>query len=393
MKLSAAISKKINILLALIALLIGAAFFVFFYWNSLNGHTPVTNEGQKWRVGYYEGGAYKDYQTYLMALIKGLEQLGWVAEFKWPVLKANDDTKVIWDFLAQIDSDYIKFVKEAYWSADWYDEQRLQNKRAAVFYLQQRQLDLIIAGGTWGGLDLADYTHNVPTLVISTSDPVLAGIIASAEDSGYDHVHAVCDPYRYQRQLRAFHNIIGFDKLGVVYEDTEDGRVYAALHDVTKIAVEKGFEIVPCIAPDAGRPELEAMQGVLKCHETLAPQVGAVYITAHRGVNPKWMPKVLEPLFKYGVPTFAQEGPDQVKNGVLLSIARVEVEAMGLFQATVMAKIFNGTKPRDIPQIFEEQKRIVINRKTAEIINYPIPQAVIDAADRVYEKITHESTE
>ena len=37
-----------------------------------------------------------------------------------------------------------------------------------------------------------------------------AEIIRSVEDSGLDHVHARVDPWRYERQVRVFHNIIGF---------------------------------------------------------------------------------------------------------------------------------------------------------------------------------------
>jgi ABC-type uncharacterized transport system substrate-binding protein len=99
------------------------------------------------------------------------------------------------------------------------------------------------------------------------------------------------------------------------------------------------------------------------------------------------MPAVLEPLFKHRVPTFAQEGPDQVKRGVVLSIARVEVEEMGLFQAKVVGYAFNGNRLSSIDQVFEEQKRIVANAKAAELIGFKIPQSVMDAAYRVYDKI------
>jgi ABC-type uncharacterized transport system substrate-binding protein len=375
-------------------ILIGVGVFVlttfiliFATIYSKPSYTPKTNDGQKWRVGYYEGGSYKDYQTYLLALVHGLEQLKWLPQVDWPQFKANDNTKVVWDELTKVESKYIEFVPAAYWSADWYEDKREKDKAAAIEYLQAGGLDLIIAGGTWAGLDLVNNMHSTPVVVISASDPIKGGIIESAKDPGYDHVHAACDPDRYLRQIRAFHNIVGFKKLGVVYEDTEDGRVYAALEDVTQISVEKDFDVVTCIAFDQNLPEEEAMQGVLHCHKELATQVDAVYITAHRGVNPKWMPAVLEPLFKHRVPTFAQEGPDQVKRGVVLSIARVEVEEMGLFQAKVVGYAFNGNRLSSIDQVFEEQKRIVANAKAAELIGFKIPQSVMDAAYRVYDKI------
>lgn len=381
-----------------ISVAIGVAVFlgvcVFLLWFGFyrgNGYEPRTNEGQRWRVGYYEGGSYKDYQTYLLSLIKGLVQLRWLPKFDPPPFVENDNTRVVWDLLVATNSRYIEFVEEAYWSSDWYEEKRTENKAAAIKYLQERKLDLIIAGGTWAGLDLANNDHGVPVVVISASEPVKAGIIESAEDSGFNHVHAAIDPTRYQRQIRAFYNIVGFDKVGVVYEDTPDGKIYAALPDLTKMSVELGFDIVSCIATDADVPEEQAMQGVLGCHEELA-QAGAhaVYVTAHRGVNPKWMPGVLQPLFEHKISTFAQEGPDQVRRGVMLSIARIETDELGMVHARAMAQIFNGKRARDISQIYEEKKRIVINLKTAELIEFEIPDSVVKAADRTYNEIATE---
>jgi hypothetical protein len=39
---------------------------------------PVTNNGHKWRIGYYEGGSYSNYPIQLEALIEGLVKLGWM---------------------------------------------------------------------------------------------------------------------------------------------------------------------------------------------------------------------------------------------------------------------------------------------------------------------------
>jgi len=379
-----------KIIVATATLLLFLSIFILFFKTAKNEYPPTTNDGKKWRIGYYEGGSYKDYQVYLISIINGLEKLKWISEISIPELPSNNDTKELWKYLTTIESEYIEFVEEAYWSSDWYGDQRKVNELNATVYLQQENLDLIIGGGTWAGLDLANNSHRVPVLVISTSDPIKAGIINSAKDSGYDHVHATCDPDRYVRQLRAFHNIIRFKKLGIVFEDTPDGRVYASLDDATKASIEYDFDIVTCVAFDQNLTEEESTKGVYKCHEELSTKVDAVYIGAHRGTNSKWMPNVLKPLFDNNIPTFAQEGPNQVRRGVLLSIARLEVEDMGDFYAETIAKIFNGISPRKIDQVFEQKKRIVINMETARRIGIEIPESIIKSADEVYEKIENE---
>lgn len=68
--------------------------------------------------------------------------------------------------------------------------------------------------GTWAGRDLATDEHNVATMVTSTSDPVSAGIVKIASDSGRDHVWARTNPDRYKQRVRMFHRIFGFHEDG-----------------------------------------------------------------------------------------------------------------------------------------------------------------------------------
>ena len=52
-----------------------------------------------------------------------------------------------------------------------------------------------------------------------------------------------------------------------------------------------------------------------------------------------------------------------------------------------MAKIFNGAKPRQLDQLFEEPPKIAINLKTAELIQYDPPVDVLGSADEIYTEI------
>ena len=104
----------------------------------------------------------------------------------------------------------------------------------------------MIAMGTWAGKDLANNRHHTPMMVLSTSDPIGSGIIKSVEDSGLDHVHARVDPYRYERQVRIFHDLVTFKKLGVAYEDSVIGRSYAAVEMIENVAKERNFEVFHC---------------------------------------------------------------------------------------------------------------------------------------------------
>ena len=61
--------------------------------------TPKLNDGKKWRVGYYEGGEYIDYQVIFAATIRGLMQLGWIEQTDIPAQKGEQTTE-LWKWLS-----------------------------------------------------------------------------------------------------------------------------------------------------------------------------------------------------------------------------------------------------------------------------------------------------
>jgi ABC-type uncharacterized transport system substrate-binding protein len=349
---------------------------------------PVTNNGKKWRIGYLEGGNYPDYEIILKATVKGLIGLGWIEDMEFP--KAyNPNHREFWEWLSRsVRSDYLEFVPDAFWTSDFNKEVRPSTRAKVLERLKDKKdIDLMIAMGTWAGQDLANNDHSVPTVVGSCSNPISSNIIRSVEDSGYDHIHAKADPTRYERQVRLFHDIMHFSRLGVAFEDSVEGRTFAGIDSIEKVAKERGFEIVRCIAPFNNVSLQEAEKAVVTCHKELAPKIDALYITVHRGVNLKNMPVLLEPLIEHKIPTFSMLGSEEVKHGVLLSIAQAEFKYVGQFHAEVIAKILNGARARDIDQNWSDPLKIALNLKTAKLIQYDPPFDVMAAADEIYEDI------
>jgi ABC-type uncharacterized transport system substrate-binding protein len=350
---------------------------------------PVTNHGKKWRIGYYEGGPYVNYPVNLRTIVAGLAELGWMAPAAIPEVPDKTLSKPVWEYLAKhTQSAYIEFVPDGYWNAGWDKEKRKHIQEAILQRLNQKKdIDFMIAMGTWAGQDLANDRHHVPTMVVSVSDPVRSGISASAEDSGLDHVHAKCDPTRYIRQLRLFHRLFGFERMGVVYENTVEGKTYAAMDDILQVAAERHFSVVSCEAPFSGVDLKTSTDKIIECHKQLAQSADAVFVTVHRGMDPNQMPEIVAPFLAHKIPTWSQRGPEEVKAGILFSISRGGFKEVGRFHAEVMARVFNGEKPRDIEQIFEDPKLIAVNTRVAQIIGYRIPESILQIADVVYDQI------
>ena len=349
--------------------------------------TPKTNNGQKWRIAYYEGGPYIDYQLIFSETIKALMKMGWIEEEPLPSLE-GEETVGLWNWLAtHAKSDYLTFIGDAHYCANWADDLREKtSKKIMKRLITNKDVDLFIAMGTWAGQDLANNRHQINTMVVSASDAVGAGIIKSVKDSGYDHIHAYVDPFRYQRQVNLFYEMIEFQKLGVVYEDTVVGRSYAAIDSVEKIAKERNFKLETCHAVSDIADVEKREKEYVRCFEELAQKTDAIYVTVHAGASSRSIPKIVRIANSHRIPTFSQSGSEEVKSGILACLSQAGFKYVGQFHAETFAKVFNGAKPNDLDQVFEEPKKIAINLKTAVAIGYDPPIEVLGAADEIYEE-------
>ncbi|MFH1135237.1 MAG: ABC transporter substrate binding protein [Pseudomonadota bacterium] len=382
--------RKYGILTLLALVLAATAAFVSWPCLVRCKTAPTLNKGNKWRIVYYEGGRYSDYDLTLSATIKGLASLGWIDESFLPKNFDKLSNRQVWDELSKCNNlKYLLFLSDGFYSSDWRSEARARNREALLKRLSgERDVDLVIAMGTWAGKDLANNLHKTPVLVMSTSDPVRAGIIKSPEDSGFDHVFARCDPKRFERQVRLFHRLFGFKKLGMVFEDSELGRLYSAWVDVKKVADERGFTVIPCYASEPDIPEDELIRQYKNCYTWLSSRVDAIWITGTSGNQPKHIPYYLPVFLASKLPTWSMSHDSSViSHGILMALSKSDFTAIGKFQAEVMAKIFNGEKPGKLNQTFEDMNTIAVNSKVAKIIQFEIPNSIIRIADPVYNEI------
>ncbi len=351
--------------------------------------TPVTNNGEKWNIGYYQGGDFISYNQSLIATVQGLMDLGWIEKESIPQF-GDHRAELLWEWLStHIKSPYINFMATGFYSSGWDQAIREANGKKLIHRLStEKDIDLMIAMGTWAGKDLANDLHGVRTIIMSTSDPVYAGIIKSNEDSGLDHIHARVDPLRFERQISLFYEMVGFEKLGLAFENTVEGRSYAAIDTVEKVAREKGFEVVKCFTLSDIADQETAGKSVIGCFEKLAGQADAIYITEQGGVNAKTIPKLVSITLDKKIPTFSQQGADEVRQGVLLSISKKKgFKPAGRHFASLLARIFNGAKPRELNQVFEDEQSVAMNIKTAEIIGFYLHADIIAAVEEIYRDI------
>lgn len=374
---------------------------------------PITNNGKKWRIGYRDGGNYYAFNGTLKGVVEGLIQLGWIEKDTIPN-SIDDDSRSIWKWLgSNAKSKYLDFVDDAYWSDEWSDECIKKNNNSFVEYIKYNNLDLVIAMGTRAAEELNNCSHKINTLIMSSTNPIASELVKGLKLSGISNVHAAFEPALYKRQLIYFYKEVNFKKLGVVYFDSEHGKIFAGIKDIREVANEYNFKVIECLITDnkkkysieegirykfikkSGQINSKEWQeyvdeAVKECHLSLAQDVDSVYITPDLDISEKNINKVIDPLLKYRISTWtsAEMDWDMVQHGVLMSFNRRDYTDIGLFEAKVMAQIFNGSQPGEISQIFHYPKNesILLNLKTAKLIQFN-PSWNVLAAARIYDEI------
>ncbi|WP_432471004.1 ABC transporter substrate binding protein [Amphritea sp. HPY] len=351
--------------------------------------SPQGEPQQRWRIAYYQGGGFDDYYSYLAATIDGLIELGWIEPVELPDFSSRD-SQALWLWVSQnVESERLEFVADGYYSADWDARARREVRNNLISRLNHSQdIDMVFAMGTWAGQDLANHLHRVPVVVISTSDPLRSGIISSLDDSGFDHLFASYDPGLLPQQIQVFHKLIGFKRLGVPFENTVNGRSYAAMDKLEQASIELGFEIVPCYTQSDIADQQQAEQSVVRCFEQLVHEVDAIYVSVQGGINARTTPTLVSIANRNAIPTFSQNGEREVRYGWLLSLARrAGVGPEGVFLAQNIGRIINGAKPRNLNQVFEGSSNVLLNMKTAEDIGLYLNAELLAAADKLYWQI------
>ena len=344
-------------------------------------------DGGRWRIGYVESGEYVEYPLTLAEIIDGLELLGWLKQTSPRPEGLNGPE--LWQWISQnVESDWLEFVPDAHWRPGNFDSSQREPMRQAIANRlhSQGDIDLMIAMGTWAGQDMRRLGPPVPTVVGSVSDALASGISDSSQDSGRDNLHARIEPERYQRQLRLFHEIVEFNVLGLVYEDSEAGRTYGAVRAAEQVADELGFRLEHCHAPSSSIPQNEAIDNAVNCFSELAQRhVDAVYVTSHQGVTPESVKQIAAILRQARIPSFSMAGSREVAGGLLMSIAQADLSHVGLFHAETIARILNGASPRALSQLWVDPPKIALNLSTARRIGFDPPVDILLAADEVYE--------
>jgi putative ABC transport system substrate-binding protein len=297
------------------------------------------------RIGVLEGTPAASSATGPKALIKGLRELGYVEG---------------------------KNISFEYRAADGKYE-RLPGLAAE---LVRMKVDVMLARGAPAVQAAQRATATIPIVMLSSSDPVASGFVASLSRpggniTGLSNINVDVSS-KYLELLRsAVPNLARVVVLVYPGNSTHSGYVKRMRATETTYRVA----VLPVQASTEG--DIETAFGVMKQeHAGALIVLPDSFFYAHGG-------RIAELAIRHRLPTmFGTREP--VESGGLMSYGHNSAEEY-YRAATYVHKILRGAKPGDLPVEQPTKIELVINLSTAKLLGIEIPNAMLLRADKVIE--------
>ena len=257
-----------------------------------------------------------------------------------------------------------------------YVEGRVDRIPSLVAELMQLKVDVFISGNLVAIRAAKQATKTIPIVMVSTADPVTAGLIDSLARPGGN----ITGLSRLNRDLRGkrlelLKEVVPrISRVGVLWDTSSAPELATAFKDYEPAARALRMPI-QSLKVQSSNPDLEgAFRNAAK------GRVSALVTTRTAGLVP-YPRKVAELAIKNRMPSM-NEGSEWVEVGGLMSYAASDAD---LFRraALYVDKILKGAKPSDLPVEQPTKFEFVINLKTAKQLGLTISPTVLARADKV----------
>jgi ABC-type uncharacterized transport system substrate-binding protein len=316
----------------------------------------------KFKIGYLEAGSFWLFTGTLDATKAAMDKMGW--------------------------QDKVEFPKDAQCSPGWAPEKKEELQACAQKLMARDDLALIIAAGTDATTAILKANNGrTPIIAMAVSDPMRSKFVVDENDSGVDNFTVYMEKDRYRRMFKMFHEVVGFKKLGLIYSDTESGRIYSNVDDAQQVAGEQGFQVVEFARVSRAEKTEECLEGI----QWLIDQgIDAFFIGSLNCFD--WsasdVKKLLDVFTEAKIPTFAREGTKGVKAGALMGFSSTDFAARGNFIADKIVRILQGEKPRSLPMVDATKPKISLNLPVAVKIGFDPPVDLLASSDEILQEIT-----
>ncbi|HEY8391762.1 MAG TPA: ABC transporter substrate-binding protein [Capillibacterium sp.] len=247
-----------------------------------------------------------------------------------------------------------------------YQIQNAQGDMATANTIAQKfkneHLDLILAIATPAAQAVANLVKDKPILITAVTDPVAAGLVASAERPG-TNVTGTNDLQPMEGQFKLAQALVpGVKRVGIIYNAGETNSV-TQVNMAREIAAKLGLEIIEAT--------VDTSAGVLQAAQSFIGRVDLIYVPTDNTVVSAFS-SVVKVAEENKIPIIAGE-ENLVAQGALATVG-VNYYRLGRQTAEMALRIIEeGAKPETMPIESQKENELVINEDVASALGIDIP--------------------
>lgn len=342
-------------------------------------------DGKPFQIAYIDYDQYAPSTRQFYYIILALQEAGWIKEGKLPFDEKEEDAMEMIARMSETDlGEYVAFSKEDSFYIAYEDEEKVKEKLTED--ARAGKIDLFLTSGTNAGIFIKELGLDVPMLNVASTDPVASGIIDSTQDSGDPYVWAQVEPSVPLRQLKYYHEIIPFQRLGtVIYGD----EIISAVPDQEQAAEEVGFSRIQYNIEERSREtseEKEEYYSLLKEYfHTLVYEdnIDAYFLTVDVINDLDRMDELLDVFYQEKIPVFLMDDENALEKGGLMLIAAYDYQNIGRFVADTLGKALYQEMLNTIPCVYQSAPYICLNMDVAKKIDFSPDFEFLLSCDRI----------
>jgi len=200
-----------------------------------------------------------------------------------------------------------------------------------------------------------------PTIAASILDPVLQALSSKAGTSGRHNFTYITGFNRVEDQVETFHRTIGFSHLVVLVDPLALQVVPELQTKATELQAATGASVA-----------LRATGNLPEALASLPPDTDAVYVAPLMRLSDADLRSLADQLAQRKLPSFSLLGRSEVEQGLLLSTSSDTQQSERLARRVVLdiQRIVEGEDAAGIEVAFPGEKRLVVNMRTAQLVDF-----------------------
>jgi len=222
-------------------------------------------------------------------------------------------------------------------------------------------------------LKKAPHMKDTPMLFSAVTDPLLAGLVKDLQQPG-GNITGVSDMLPLDQHMAMVKKFIPSLKiLGVMYNSGE-ANSRSSVDLLRKVGKEMGYEVVDATVSKTSE--------VYQAAKSLVGRVDAVFIPTDNTVVES-LESAVKVCVENNLPLFGSD-VDSVKRGAVAAMG-FDYYKHGRQTGAMAQRILGGASPANTPVETQEELKLHINLKYANLMDVKVPDELLKAADKVYE--------